>query len=288
MTKTGKALSNVLYKIGGFFKKNSAEICMGLGAGSLVTSTVLAVRATPKAVEAIKEEKEKQDIPEDQKLPFKDTVRVTYKYYIPAAGAMAGGLTGVGVGTHIYRKQRKELQKANASLGLALGAAEAGIATYQKEIEERCGKEVAEEVYTKAKDDATEYIRQQDAVNNTRQTIRDVESTNDGDQLFYDPFLGKFFRSSEAAIHTAVAQFNAYITGSPEACGSYNDLLDYMNRDRAEFAEDFGWNMYQSVEGTKKGQGPVWVRIMNRGVTASWGEPALSLEFERNPICQYK
>ena len=288
MAKTGKMLADVFTKIGGFFKKNSAEICMGVGAGSLVASTVLAVKATPKAVEAIKEEKEKQDIPEDQKLPFKDTVRVTYKYYIPAAGCMAGGLTGVGVGTHIFRKQRKELQAKNASLGLALGAAEAGIATYQKEIEERCGKEVAEEVYTKAKDDATEYVRQQEAVNSKKSTVRDVESTGEGDQLFYDPFLGKFFRSSSDSIHTAVAQLNAYITGHPEACASYNDLLDYMNREQTKFAEDFGWNMYQSIEGTRKGQGPVWVRIMNRGVTAPWGEPALSLEFERDPVCPYK
>jgi len=288
MAKFGKAMGDILYKIGGFFKKNSAEICIGLGAGGLVTSTVLAVRATPKAVEAIKEEKERQDIPEDQKLPFKDKVKVTYKYYLPAAGAMAGGLTGVGLGTHIYRKQRKELQEANASLGLALGAAEAGIATYQKEIEERCGKEAAQEACEKATDDAVKYLNQQETINKKKPTVRDVEQTGDGDQLYYDPFLGKFFRSSNEAIYTAAAQLNAYITGNLEPCASYNDLLDYMNRSGTGFAEEFGWNMFQLVEGTRKGQGPVWPRIMNRGVTAPWGEPALSLEFEREPICPFK
>lgn len=284
----GKALENCLYKIGGFFKKNSAEICMGLGAGSLVASTVLAVKATPKAMEAIDEEKEKQNLTPEDKLPFKDKVKVTYKYYLPAAGAMAGGLTGVGVGTHIYRKQRKELRAQNASLGLALGAAEAGIATYQKEIEERCGKEVANEVFDKAKDDATEYVRQQERVNEQRYTIRDVDNTGDGDQLYYDPFIGSFFRSSEDKIFSAAAQCNTLITGSVDASASYSDFLDYSNRRRVEFAEQFGWNMYAYADGGRHGQGPVWPRIMNRGVTAPWGEPALSLEFERDPICPYR
>lgn len=287
MAKKGKAIVNCLNKIGGWFKKNSAEIAIGVGAGSLVASTVLAVKATPDAVKAIEEEKEKQNLSEEEKLPFKDKVRVSYKYYIPAAGAMAGGLTGVGVGTHIYRKQRKELQAKTVSLGLALGAAEAGIATYQNEVKERLGEEAAEEIFGKAKEDAVEYVRQQENVNEKKQALRDVEATGEGDQLYYDAFLGQFFRSSDEAIYRAAAQTNTLITGSPEPYASYNDFLDYLSRDRCDFAEQFGWNMYAFLD-DRKGQGPVWPLIRNRGVTAAWGEPALSLEFERDPICPYK
>lgn len=287
MAKTGKTLGRYLSKIGGWFKKNSAEICMGVGAGSLVASTVLAVKATPDAMKAIEEEKEKQNLSEEEKLPFKDKVRVSYKYYIPAAGAMAGGLTGVGVGTHIYRKQRKELQAKTVSLGLALGAAEAGIATYQNEVKERLGEEAAEEIFGKAKEDATEYVRQQERINESKHTIRDVDATGDGDQLFYDRFTGSFFRSSSEAIYTAAAQTNTIITGNPEPCASYNDFLDYCNRRSCAFAEQFGWNLYAFLD-DRKGQGPIWPKIVNRGVTAPWGEPALSLEFERDPICPYK
>ena len=178
------------------------------------------------------------------------------------------------------------MQAKNVSLGLALGAAEAGIAAYQNEVKERLGEEAANDIFDKAKDDAVKYINQQERVNEKNQTIRDVDNTGDGDQLFYDPLLAQFFRSSEAALNNAAPQTNALMTGGPESQASYNDFLDYANRRRCDLAEKFMWYMYGDLHGSD-GYGPVWLHIVNRGVTAPWGEPALSMEFERNPTCLY-
>jgi len=278
----GKAIANTFSKLFGAIKKNRAEIYIGFGTASMVASTVLAAKAAPTASEAIKQaEEEKGD-----KLTFIEKVKTTWKFYIPAAGTGVIGVAGIGAGTHSFRKQRKELQAKNVSLGLALGAAEAGIAAYQNEVKERLGDEAAEEIFDKAKDDAVKYINQQERVNEKNPTIRDVDDTGDGDQLFYDPLLAQFFRSSKAALNNAAAQTNALMSGGPESQASYNDFLDYANRRRCDLAEKFMWYMYGDLHGSD-GYGPVWLHIVNRGVTAPWGEPALSMEFERNPTCLY-
>ena len=61
--------------------KRSPEILIGLGIAGMLTTTVLAVKATPKAIKLKElEENEKQDY-----LTKTEVVKATWKCYIPAA-----------------------------------------------------------------------------------------------------------------------------------------------------------------------------------------------------------
>ena len=62
--------------------KHSPEILTGIGIAGMVTTTVLAVRATPKALKIIEEKKREEDV---DKLKPVEIVKSTWKCYIPAA-----------------------------------------------------------------------------------------------------------------------------------------------------------------------------------------------------------
>ena len=61
--------------------KHSPEILTGIGIAGMITTTVLAVRATPKALKLIEEKKDELSV---DKLKPIDTVKATWKCYIPA------------------------------------------------------------------------------------------------------------------------------------------------------------------------------------------------------------
>lgn len=52
---------NVIKATKGFVSKHSPEILTGLGVASMITSTVFAVKATPKAIKLIEEEEKRQE-----------------------------------------------------------------------------------------------------------------------------------------------------------------------------------------------------------------------------------
>ena len=84
-------------KVTQFFKgiqkavtKKSPEILTGIGIAGMITTTVLAVKATPKALELIENAKEsKKTYPDDKPgLNALETVKVAWKPYVPAAVAV--------------------------------------------------------------------------------------------------------------------------------------------------------------------------------------------------------
>lgn len=62
--------------------KHSPEILTGVGIAGMITTTVMAVRATPKAIQLLDEEKRRQQA---DKLEPMDVVKTAWKCYIPAA-----------------------------------------------------------------------------------------------------------------------------------------------------------------------------------------------------------
>ena len=84
-------------------QKKSPEILTGLGIAGMITTVVLAVKATPKALDLIDEEidnqnrKLSQEEPQINKLKPVETVKVAWKPYIPAVllgGASVACLIG--------------------------------------------------------------------------------------------------------------------------------------------------------------------------------------------------
>ena len=61
--------------------KYSPQILLGVGIAGMITSTILAVKATPKAIQIIEQKKKEENV---EKLNATETVKATWKCYIPA------------------------------------------------------------------------------------------------------------------------------------------------------------------------------------------------------------
>ena len=79
-------LSNALNSIKNKMVKHSPEILTGLGIAGMITTTVLSVKATPKALQIMAEEQERRkfegETEEYELLPAKDVVKLTWRCYI--------------------------------------------------------------------------------------------------------------------------------------------------------------------------------------------------------------
>ena len=130
-----KIVRSVQYTLG----KYTPQILTGIGVAGMVTTVVLAVKATPKALTLIEDKKEELDT---DKLTVVDTVKAAWKPYIPA---VATGILstvciigGNAVGT-----------RRTAALAAAYKISETALHEYKDAVVETIGEEKSKEVKEK-------------------------------------------------------------------------------------------------------------------------------------------
>lgn len=77
-----QSLASIAKSVRTAMKKHSPEILTGIGIAGMITTTVMAVKATPKALILLEEKKEELDT---DKLEAKDIIKTAWPCYIPAA-----------------------------------------------------------------------------------------------------------------------------------------------------------------------------------------------------------
>lgn len=156
--------------------KHSPEILTGIGIAGMVTTTIMAVRATPKALVLIKEEKEKSNL---DNLPPVEIVKTTWKCYIPAAitGTVSAACL---IGANSVNSRR------NAALATAYSLSESTLRDYQKKVVETIGEKKEQTV----RDAVAKERLEKNPVEN-----REVVLTTKGDTLCFDVVSGRYFKS---------------------------------------------------------------------------------------------
>lgn len=131
--------------------KKSPEILIAFGIAGMITTTVLAVKATPKAMEKIKKaEKDKaeeynrnhadSDIwASTLKITKPEVVKATWKCYIPAAISGAASIACI-VGANTVHSKR------NAAIATAYKLSEKALTEYKEATIEEVGKEKAKAI----------------------------------------------------------------------------------------------------------------------------------------------
>ena len=82
--------NGIVDKIISFSKEYSPELLIGSGVTAMVTSTILAVIATPKAMRQIEDAKLDKEV---TTLRPKDVIKETWKTYLPS---VITGVVGIG------------------------------------------------------------------------------------------------------------------------------------------------------------------------------------------------
>lgn len=203
-------------------KKHAPEILTGIGLAGMISATVLAVKATPKAVRLI-EEKKKVD--NADKFTLKDTVKTAWKCYIPAGVAtIASAACIIGASSTNLRR--------NAALAAAYSISETALREYKDKVVEVVGEKKEQAIQ-----DAVSKAR----IENNPPRSESVIFTGKGETLCYDSLSGRYFKSDIDKIKKAENETNHRMLS--EMCISLNELYYELGLDGIDLGEDLGWHV---------------------------------------------
>lgn len=237
-------------------KKHSPGILTGIGIVGLLATSVMAVDATPKAMELIREKKEELGV---EKLTAAETVKATWKCYIPAAVTAATSVACI-VGANSVNAKRQ------AALATACTLSETAMREYKDKVVETIGEKKEREVM-----DAIA----KDKIEKNPVSKSEVILTNKGDTLCFDPWSSRYFKSDAEKLRKAVNDLNYQLIN--EGCVTLNDFYYDIGLEETRPGETLGWNINRG--------GQVQFRFSSQ--VAEDGTPCLVLEFINPPSYDY-
>lgn len=201
--------------------KRSPEILTGIGIAGMITTTVLAVKATPKAYLIIEDEK---TVKEDKLTPL-EVVKCTWTCYIPAALTCAASVACL-IGASSVNLKR------NAALATAYQLSTTALNEYKNKVVEVIGEKRANDIREKVVEDK---------IKNNQTGNSQVIITGGGDTLCYDCLGGRYFKSSMDKIKKAENEINRLMLRDMYV--SLNEFYDELGLDHTTLGDDLGWNM---------------------------------------------
>lgn len=221
-----KSISNFVKTVGDKLSEHSPEILTGIGITGLLSTTVLAVKATPKALRLIDEKKEEMNTDE---LTNTEVVKTCWKCYIPAAVTASVSVACL-IGANSVNSKR------NAVLATAYKLSESAFSEYKEKVIETIGEKKEEEVRDKI---AKGRIERNPVKNN------EVIITGKGDVLCYDIVSGRYFKSDVDKIRKAENTLNKKLMNDMYC--SLNEFYDLIGLPFTQMGFELGWNVNDSL-----------------------------------------
>ena len=237
--------------------KHSPEILTGLGIAGMITTTILAVRATPKALELIEDKQEELYPNSTEKLTPVEVVKTTWKCYAPAVvtGVVA---TGCLIGATSVNARR------NAALATAYKISETALTEYREKVVETIGEK---------KEQAIREAVAKDKMEKDPVSAREIYFTGSGDTYFYDPIAPRYFTADLEHIRRVVNDLNESMINGIEPYVSLNDFYGEIGLKYSLVGDEVGWNV------SKWGS----IKLDYHAQIADNGKPCLVLDFGQNP-----
>jgi len=203
-------------------KKHSPEILTGIGIAGMITTTVMAVRATPKALMLMEEKKEELKTNE---LNVKEIIIVTWKCYVPAVAIGAVSVVCL-IGANSVNMRRR------AALATAYSLSESALKEYQEKVVETIGEKKEESIRDSI---ANDKIKQNPVA------TQEVIITEKGNVLCFDVISGRYFKSDIEKIRKAINDLNQRMRD--EMYITLNDYYYEIGLERISIGDDLGWNI---------------------------------------------
>ena len=212
-----------------FVSKRSPEILTGIGIAGMISTAVLAVKATPKAIELIEEKKREEWL---DKLSPVEMVKVAWKPYIPAIVTCVTS-TACLIGASSVSAKR------NAALATAYKLSETALTEYREKVIETIGEKKERTVRDKV---AEERVKKNPVSKN------EVIITGNGKTLCFDPISGRYFMCSIETIKRAENTLNKQMLHDISGYVSLNEFYDEIGLDHTSVGDDLGWNTDQIID----------------------------------------
>ena len=237
-----------------FWKRNGSTILTCVGGVGVVTTSIMAAKATPKALYLLEQAKEEKG----EDLTTLEKVTTAGPAYIPTILVGAGTIACI-FGAHTLSKRQQ------ASLMSTYALLDAKFKDYKSKTEELYGKE------------ATQNIKE--AVANDKYEEQDVvEEENDGKNLFFDEYSQRFFRASNETVLSAEYTINRYL--AEDGGASLNQLYELYEIDGIPGGDETGWGAGQMYEMYWSS----WIDFFHSKGTTKDGEEYFIIDFTEPAI----
>lgn len=227
------------------------QLLTGIGTSLLIVAVPLAVAATVQACKKVEEKKKEieseiihevveksqdYDTPvniEPVELKTKEVIKISWKYYIPAALA-------VGIGSFCTIASTKEGLKRTAAMAAAYQLTDSAFTEYRKAAKDVVGEKKESEIEKKIMKDRMEMVRDEDG------HIVSIYDTRDGTQLCFDYWSGRYFYSDVEYIKSQINRVNEAMLHDSMAFdgfASLNDIYRAIGLPETGAAEDLIWRL---------------------------------------------
>ncbi|MDF2800185.1 MAG: hypothetical protein K0S61_88 [Anaerocolumna sp.] len=267
-------IKSLTKSIGSFTSKNSPTILTGISVAGMIGTTIMGIRATPKALQILQDEtfRKRRDgeVTIDGKTKMvppvneiikdftkKEVIKLTWKCYVPTV-LMGGATIACIVGANSINLRR------NAALVSLYSISETALKEYQAKVVEVVGKTKEQKISDDVK---------QDKINKNPVSKNEVIITGSGETLCYDVMSGRYFKSDADKIRAALNKLS-------------RDLMSDMFISLSQVYQELG------LEGTKLGDLVGWhldqvgsdlIKPYFSSHLTDDGRPCLSLDFETEP-----
>ncbi len=251
----------------GSVKENSTTILSSVAIAGVVGTVVLAVKATPRALEEIaqaREDKEYEAREEKggllsargQPLTIRETVKVTWKLYIPA------GIAGIATIACIIGTNAIGIRQKAAYAG-AYALADAAFREYKENVLKVVGEKKEQAVRDKI---AEERLKRDPPPDGT------IIITGT-DVLCYDMLTGRYFKSDHESIRAAANEVNLRVLKDMYA--SHNEFYELLGLGHVIIGDELGWNIENKLE------------LVFSSHLSECGEPCLAIGYKNLPRMDY-
>ena len=242
--------------------KHSPEILTGIGIAGMVTTTVLAVRATPKALDLLSQaEDAKFDNGHGDSLTIPEKIKVAWKPYIPAVVTGAASITCI-IGASSVNAKR------NAALATAYELSRTALADYKEKVVETIGEKKEKVIHEKVA---------QKKVDEHPISSSEVIIAGSGEILFLEPASMRYFKSDVETVRGIINDLNERMITGMEGYISLSDFYNEIGLPHTSTSDDMGWNLYRDGQ----------IKVELPAAKTEKGEPCLMLDYHVSPRYDY-
>lgn len=243
-------LSRIVQQTKKSVKKNSPVILTAVGITGMVTSTVLAVKATPLALDLISE----AEFEKGEELTKKEVIKATWKPYMPAVGTAVFSIACI-IGANSIHMRR------SAALATAYKLSQSALHEFKEKAVEVVGEKKVSEIKQKVNQDKVD----KDPVSKTEVII-----TDKGKTLMYDTISGRYFESSIEEINKIVNELNRDMLSDMYI--SLNQFYSAIGLQHTKSGYDLGWQCDKGL-----------IEVDFGATIADDGRPCITIDFPYPP-----
>ena len=196
-----------------FMKKNASTILTCLGAAGVIATAVMAVKETPKAMSLLDDAREEKG----DKLTVLEKVIVAGPTYAPAVITGVATIACIFGSNMINKHQQATLMSAYALL-------DNSYKEYKKKVDELYGEKAGEHVRSEIAKD---------------KYAGDEETSDNGGELFFDFYSGRYFHSTREKVMMALYEANRRMV--VEYSVGLNELYGLLGLEELPEYENLGW-----------------------------------------------